>query len=74
MTIKEIYKMFRVPPNLQEHMIRVAKVARFIFDHWVGPKLDWQKLEKICLLHDLGNVVKFDLDRYPEFLGRERES
>lgn len=29
-------------------------------------------MNKITLVHDLGNVVKFDLDKNPEFLGEEQ--
>jgi 5'-deoxynucleotidase YfbR-like HD superfamily hydrolase len=72
MKISEIYEKFNIPPNLQEHMIRVARVANFILDHWKGEQLDRNKIIKVVLLHDLGNVVKFDLDKYPEFLGNEK--
>ena len=26
----------------------------------------------MALLHDLGNIVKFDLEKYPDFLGKEK--
>jgi len=32
---------------------------------------DWAVVTKICLFHDVGNIVKFDFDRYPRFLGDE---
>jgi len=71
MTIKDIYHQFGVPPNLQEHMLRVTQVALFICNHWTGPALNQTNLLQIALLHDLGNVVKFDFDKHPEFLGDE---
>ena len=74
MKIKQIYKKYSVPPNLQKHMIRVAKVAQFICDHWKGEVLDKNKLIKTALLHDLGNIVKFNMDKYPEFLGSEKSN
>jgi len=71
MKISEIYKKYNIPPNLIDHMFTVARVALFISDHWVGSKLDRNRLLKIALLHDLGNIVKFDFDKHPEFLGKE---
>lgn len=71
MTIKEIYEKFGIPPNLSQHMLTVTKVCLFLKGHWIGQELDWDKITKTALLHDLGNVVKFDLDKHPEFLGSE---
>lgn len=73
MKINEIYKKFGIPPNLQEHMHRVCGVVSLIEKHWKGQeRVDWFFVKKISLLHDLGNVVKFDLDKNPEFLGNEQ--
>lgn len=74
MKIREIYKKYSVPPNLQEHMLRVASVTKFITEHWVGVNLDKDKLVKASLLHDLGNIVKFNFDKYPHFLGAEAKN
>lgn len=71
MKVREIYKKFKVPPNLQEHHLRVAKVAMFICDHWQGSKVDLSLIIKEALLHDIGNIVKFNIEKYPEFLGDE---
>lgn len=72
MKIRDIYRKFGIPPNLQEHMLRVCAVASLLQDHWVGNEVDWYKAKIIALLHDLGNVVKFDLDKNPELLGEEQ--
>lgn len=71
MNIFEIYKKFRIPPNLQEHMIRVYGIVCFIEKHWKGENVDWELVKKIALLHDMGNIIKFNLDQHPEFLGSE---
>lgn len=71
MKVKEIYKNYPITPNLQEHLLRVAKVALFICNHWMGKKVDKDLIKKAALLHDLGNIVKFDLKRYPEYLSKE---
>ncbi len=71
MNITGIYKKFRIPPNLQEHMIRVYRIICFIEKHWIGEEIDWKLVKKIALLHDMGNIIKFNLDAHPEFLGSE---
>lgn len=68
----DIYKKYQIPPNLQEHLLRVTKIALFICGHWSGPKVDVELVKKSALLHDLGNIVKFDLKKYSHFLGKER--
>lgn len=74
MNITEVYKKFRIPPNLQEHMIRVYGIICFIEKHWIGEKVDWELVRKIALLHDMGNIIKFNLDAHPEFLGSEEKN
>jgi len=69
MTIKDVYNTYGIPPNLQEHMIRVASVVAHIEEHWIGPTVEWKIAIQTALLHDIGNIVKFDLDNHPEFLG-----
>jgi len=71
MKIKDIYLRYHIPPNLQDHMITVTKVSRFISSHWTQKNLNINQLILAALLHDLGNIVKFDFDNHPEFLGKE---
>lgn len=71
MTIKDIYEKLGTPPNLQEHMLRVTSVSLYIAQHWQGSTLDTNILKTMLLLHDIGNIVKFDLKKYPEFLGEK---
>ncbi len=58
--IIEIYNRFNVPPNLQRHLFQVAAVGKLIADSWKGPKLNREDLLAYLLLHDLGNLVKYD--------------
>lgn len=69
MTIVEIYDKFGIPPNLRQHMLRVAGFVRLISDSWKTTNLDSSGLMKAALLHDVGNLVKFDFVKHPEFLG-----
>ncbi len=73
MKVKDIYQKFGIPPNLQDHMVQVSGITTFIEGHWkkAAPTVDWDLVKKVALLHDLGNVVKFDLDRHVDFLKGE---
>ena len=65
-TISDIYAEYRVMPNLQLHMLRVASVASLIADNYTEP-LDKNTLIASCLLHDVGNMVRLQLEVFPEF-------
>ena len=64
--ILDIYKEYKIPKNLEEHMFRVASVASIISDS-LNVSLDKESVISACLLHDMGNIVKFDLEKFPEF-------
>lgn len=59
-TILEIYKHYKIMPLLQEHQLRVASVAAMICDNIDAP-IDRSEIISACLLHDMGNIIKFDL-------------
>ena len=52
--------------NLQLHQLRVASVACQICISLTN-KVDTESVVKACLLHDMGNIIKFDLSYFPEF-------
>jgi hypothetical protein len=54
-------------PQLELHMLRVAGVATLIVDSFTQD-VDKDTVITVCLLHDIGNIVKFDLEKYPENL------
>lgn len=43
-------------------MRRVAAVVAWVLDHWKGPEVDKDAVIAAALVHDLGNIVKFDFD------------
>lgn len=69
--IWQIYEKFVIPPNLQQHMLKVAVVTEYLKIHWIGVKINWDDIIKMALLHDLGNIVKFDFDKYSFFIDNE---
>jgi HD superfamily phosphodiesterase len=68
--ITEIYEKYKIMSNLQLHQLRVAAVAKKISDNLVT-QIDKAAVVEACLLHDMGNIIKFDLDYFPQFLEPE---
>ena len=70
MNIIEVYKKYHLPENLQMHMLRVAACSNLIIDNWTGAEIDNKAIIRVCLLHDMGNIVKIpeDFSKDQEFL------
>ena len=70
MNILQIYNKYHLPENLQMHMLRVAACSNLIIDNWNGPEIDKQAIIRVCLLHDMGNMVKIpeDFSKDEEFI------
>ncbi len=66
-TISEIYTTYQIMGNLELHMLRVTGVAKAICTH-ISELVDSENIIQACLLHDMGNILKFDLAVFPEFL------
>ncbi|MDD5050841.1 MAG: HD domain-containing protein [Candidatus Pacebacteria bacterium] len=64
-TISEIYTKYKIVPFLQMHMYRVAGVALYICQH-AKEKVLTDNIVSACLLHDMGNILKFDFTIFPE--------
>ncbi|USN54769.1 MAG: HD domain-containing protein [Candidatus Peribacteria bacterium] len=64
-SIQDIYTQYQIPPSLQEHMLRVAAVAEQICLH-SSQEIDHATIVTAALLHDMGNIIKFNLDKLPE--------
>lgn len=60
--ILEIYKKYYLSENLQMHMLRVAACSNLIIDNWIGKEIDKASIIRVCLLHDMGNMVKIPED------------
>lgn len=71
-TAKEVYEEYKILPNLQEHQLRVASVAKVIGEQY-KEKINLDKLIKAMLLHDMGNIIKFDLDNPTVPWGNDEE-
>ena len=53
-------------PNLVMHQIRVAAVAMQICES-LDIEIEKENIIRACLLHDMGNIIKFQLDLFPEW-------
>lgn len=60
MNVLSIYEQYKIPKNLQLHMLRVAAVGKIICDHASIQSIDPNLIIKTLLLHDMGNIIKFN--------------
>ena len=70
MPVLDVYKKYKIPVNLQMHMLRVAAVASVVCDNFTK-KIDKEKIVTACLLHDMGNIIKFTFNDLLELLEPE---
>lgn len=70
MTIDEIYKKYHIMPNLKQHMFRVTGVAEVLGRELLSTD-ELDDVITAALLHDMGNMAKFDLEYFPQFLEPE---
>jgi hypothetical protein len=66
MVIQDIYEKYKIMPALQLHQLKVTAVATMICDN-SNKQIDKESILTACLFHDMGNIIKFDLFRFPEF-------
>jgi len=66
----DIYREYKIFAGLQKHMLSVAAVAKIICEHSKAD-LDTESIISACLLHDMGNIIKSDLPKFPQFLEPE---
>lgn len=69
--IIEIYNTYNLMPTLVEHQLRVGAVAKTIMDNLTEYQENNKEIVTACLLHDMGNIIKFDLQKSKEVLGQE---
>jgi hypothetical protein len=73
--IQHLYDRYRITPALQRHQYRVASVARYIaaelLEEHALKAAELQALTAAGLLHDMGNIIKFNFNVLPEFLEPE---
>ncbi len=65
MKIKDAYEKYQIMPTLAQHMLRVGSVAKILTNQIKDADFPAKEIVSACLLHDMGNIVKFDLDNVP---------
>ncbi len=71
--ITDIYVKYSIPKNLQEHMECVACVAYYITEH-TTIQVDTKLIVGGALTHDLGNILKFDLELHRKIFTLSEET
>jgi hypothetical protein len=64
--IEDIYKDYKIMPNLALHQYRVSAVAIQICDS-LDVEINKENIVKACIFHDMGNIIKFNLNHFPEW-------
>ena len=62
MNVAQIYVQYKIPQNLQEHMLRVAALSQILTENWIGKLLDKEAILQTCLFHDMANIIKFNFN------------
>ncbi len=73
MKASQVYSQYQIPKNLQRHMLRVASVGKYISKNWKGT-VDEHAIVSTLLLHDLGNLLKFNLHRGLELFDEDERN
>lgn len=75
MKISDLYSKYKIPPNLQLHMVRVAAVGNVISSNWNKKGMvSVDRITKTLLLHDMANIIVFDFEKNPHLLGDEEKN
>lgn len=61
MKLYDVYEKYQIMPQLATHMLRVAGVGKLILGGWKND-IDYDLVLRTLLLHDMGNIIKFDLE------------
>lgn len=67
MQIRDLYDKYSIMPQLREHQLRVGGIAKLITDEWDDREIARESVLS-CLLHDMGNIVKFHDLSDPQWL------
>lgn len=69
-TITDIYNYYHIMPTLRQHQLRVAAVGVYIARHSTHDVSETD-IATALLLHDMGNIIKFDFRIFPDFCNPE---
>lgn len=65
MTVNDVYTKYKIMPLLRLHQLRVAAVAKAICES-LPQTSDFENIISACLVHDMGNIIKYDLSLFKE--------
>jgi hypothetical protein len=58
MNVLEVYTKYRIPPNLQMHMLRVAAVGDLVSSHWnISGQVDVNLIINTLPIHDTTQLM-----------------
>lgn len=72
MKVANVYIRYKVPKNLQRHMLWVTSLGQHVCSN-LKKKINRQAVLSALLLHDVGNLIKFDLREGVSFFDKEEQ-
>lgn len=67
-SIESIYRFYSIPENLQTHMFQVAAIGKLVAESMPEGQMNVPRVVQTLLLHDMGNIIKYDFNRPEVFL------
>lgn len=71
MTILRAYSNYPISSTLREHMIRSAAVGKIVSENINDLNINIERIIQVLLLHDTGNLIKFDFNKFSYLLGKD---
>ena len=73
MNVQQVYAHYKIPLNLQQHMLRVAALSQVLIENWKNEKFDKESIALACLFHDMANIIKYDFSKTDLFKEEKNE-
>lgn len=71
MKVTKLFSRYKVLPNIQSHLLNTASFAYILISNWKGNKIKNNLILESCLVHDIANIIKADLDKNDKILKEE---
>jgi len=71
MKVNQLFSRYKVLPNIQDHLLNTASFAYILTDNWKRKEINKNIILESCLVHDIANIIKADLDKNDKILKEE---
>jgi len=71
MKVTQLFSQYKVLPNIQNHLLNTASFAFILINNWKENKIKKELIIESCLIHDIANIIKADLNKNDKILKEE---